>query len=70
MLNLDAHMEYVESHTEEISKYVDSCIEASKDLFRAKIVHELRKCLIPLPSHYEWRHDGTKDVADSIKTEA
>ena len=55
---MDKYIEYVDSNTEKIASYVNSCFEQSKDFIRAKLIREIRGYIIPPPVHYVWEYDG------------
>ena len=48
------YIEYVNSNTENIIDYVNSCFETSRDFIKAKLIRKIRKYITPLPAHYIW----------------
>ena len=54
---MDKYIEYVNSNTEDIANYVNSCFEASKDFIRAKLIRKIREYITPTPTHYVWDLD-------------
>lgn len=55
---MDEYIEYVDTNTENIANYVNSCFEESKDFIRAKLIREIRGYITPPPVHYVWKYDG------------
>lgn len=52
------YIEFVNSHTDEIAKYVNDCFEQSKDFIRVKLLRKIREYLTPIPVHYEKKDDN------------
>lgn len=51
------YVKYVNSHEDEIAKYVNDCFEASKDVIRTTLMREIREYITPIPYHYDWQYD-------------
>lgn len=67
---MDEYIEYVDSNTENIANYVNSCFEESKDFIRAKLIREIREYITPPPVHYVWEYDGNPYDCSGIIVES
>lgn len=52
------YIEYINSNTESIANYVNSCFELSKDFLKVKLIRKIREYIDPLPIHYIKKFDG------------
>lgn len=50
--------DYINCHITEIVNHINEQFHNSKDFIKAKILHEIKRYLEPLPIHYEWQYDG------------
>lgn len=51
-------IDYINCHITEIVNHINEQFHNSKDFIKAKILHEIKGYLEPLPIHYEWQYDG------------
>lgn len=51
------YIDYVNSHVDEITAYVDKCFEQSKDFIKIKLIRLIRDYLSPIPIHYVIKND-------------
>lgn len=56
--DITKYAEYIKEHAKEIGEKVDARIFDLEDEIKEEIFDEIRDYLMPLPDHYEWRHDG------------
>lgn len=56
-MNNSKYVEYVNSHVEEIAKYVNDCFEESKDSIREELIEIISGYLTPIPTHYVHEDD-------------
>ncbi len=53
--NNSKYIEYINSHDDEIIKYIDECFEQEKEFIKTKMIQQIREELSPIPNHYEWK---------------
>ena len=56
-MNNDAYIKYINSNTEKITDYVNSCFETSKEFIRDKLIGKIKEYINPLPAHYKIKDD-------------
>jgi hypothetical protein len=57
MSNTDKYIEYIDTHTDEIAKFVNERFEQYKDFIRAKLIQAIEAYIDPVPVHYEWQYE-------------
>lgn len=56
--NIQQYVNYVNSHVEEIAKYVDARFEKDRAQIKNKIIEEIKGYITPLPVHFERKRDN------------
>ena len=57
-MDIQQYTNYVNSHVEEIAKYVDARFEKDRAQIKNKIIEEIKGYITPLPVHFERKRDN------------